>query len=91
MAVYLLAGLGLCEHCGNLITLEGFPIEAIDAEWRCPKCQGILGGKSFGYEGDGKKAQKVWWVGPDGKWVKIKPTEEFDLDSWHIIIQPRIL
>ena len=91
MTTYLLAGLGLCEHCETLLSLEGFPIEAIDAEWYCPKCQGILGGKSFGYEGKGKEAKKAWWVGTDGKWTRTKPTEDFDIGNWHIIIRPRIL
>jgi hypothetical protein len=82
--------LGLCEHCGLLLSIEDLPIEAMDAEWRCPKCEGILNGQSFGYEGSGQEYRKVLWVGRDGKWTKEKPTEPFDLGSWHIIIRPRV-
>jgi hypothetical protein len=89
LAIYLLASLGLCEHCGALLSLENLSIEAIDAEWRCSKCGGILNGPSFGYEGTDEGTKKVWWVGPDGKWTKKPPVKPFNLGNWRIIISPR--
>ena len=56
--IVILDGLGLCEHCGALFTLEDMPTEALDAEWRCSKCNGILSGKSFGYEKIGGEEKK---------------------------------
>ena len=79
-----LAGLGLCEHCGALITMEGLSAEAIDAEWNCPKCGEVLAHESFGYESG--KGDKIKWVGPDGKWTTEKPTNDFRLGSWDILI-----
>jgi hypothetical protein len=82
------AGLGLCEHCGTLISMEGMPSESIDAAWRCPKCKGILSEKSFGYE----NAKKKFWVGTDGKWAEkipeAPPFGEFILGSWRILLNP---
>jgi hypothetical protein len=85
----ILAGLGLCEHCGELLTIEDLPAEAINAVWLCPKCNGILSGKTFGYD---EKNKKVHWVGPDGKWLdkepKVAPFNEFTLGTWRILINP---
>jgi len=83
-----LAGLGLCEHCNILITIEDMPVEAMDAEWRCPNCEGILTGKSFGYE-DGKTT-KTRWVGKDKQWIKTKPEEDFELGNWFVIARKRL-
>lgn len=87
MVDVLLAGLGLCEHCGKLLTLQGMSASAMDAEWQCPSCKGKLTHKSFGYaSGQGGKVQ---WVGPEGKWVTQQPTKDFDLGGgWHVCISP---
>lgn len=86
--IFSLAVLGLCEHCGSLISMENMPGDAIEAEWKCPKCCGTLSGKSFGYN---KKATKTRWVGLGGKWKRKKPEKDFDLGNWHIMIQtPRM-
>jgi len=90
LRTYLLDCLGLCEHCGLLLSIEDLPADAMNAELRCPKCEGILNGESFGYDGNGEKTKKTRWVGPDRNWVKERPTEPFDLGSWHVIIQPRV-
>jgi len=79
-----LASLGLCEHCGELLTMQDLPVEAINAVWKCPKCKGILTYKSFGYEQIKGKWQKTRWVGEDGKWTETKPTAGFVLGSWFI-------
>jgi NAD-dependent SIR2 family protein deacetylase len=86
--VMLLAGLGLCEHCGELMSFEDMPPEAMDADWRCHKCGGVLTDKSFGYGKVNGKLQKVKWVGPDKTWVTEKPAENFELGSWYITIRP---
>ena len=79
------AGLGLCEHCQILLTMEDMPSESMDAEWRCPKCNGILTSKTFGYEElDKEKWERTRWVGKDGKWTNEKPREDFDLGHWHV-------
>ena len=74
------AGLGLCEHCQTLVSIQGMPAEAMDAEWNCPKCNRVLTEKTFGY----KNGKKVLWVGKDGKWVEKEPEGSFDLNDWHI-------
>jgi len=79
-----LGGLGLCEHCGTLITVEDMTGDAMDSEWHCPKCASVLSGLSFGYENEGKETKKVKWVGPEEKWVLEKPTKDFELGNWSI-------
>jgi len=64
--------LGLCEHCGVIVTMEGRPT---DGKWICG-CDNELTHKSFGVTENGKK---IRWVGPDGKWAKEKPTEDFKI------------
>ena len=81
-------GLGLCEHCGVLISVEDMSGDAMDGEWHCPKCTCVLSGLSFGYEGEGKETKKVKWVGPEGKWVAVKPTQDFEVGSWSILAVP---
>ena len=76
-----LASLGLCEHCGILLTIEDMPMGSMDAIWKCPKCSGVLTGKSFGYE----ENRKTRWVGNDGKWTTVRPTQSFDLGDWHVV------
>jgi hypothetical protein len=82
----LLVGLGLCEHCGTLITMEDMPSDSTDAIWCCPKCQKVITEKSFGYE----KGKKILWVGKDGKWTNAIPTSSwngFILGTWKVIIK----
>lgn len=91
MAVFLLVGLGLCEHCGALLSIEGMPAEAMDAKWNCPKCKKELTHKSFGFELIGGKFEKKYWVGPECKWVNEKPKKDFKLGNWDILIEaPRM-
>lgn len=80
------ASLGLCEHCGVLICLEGLPADAMDAKWVCPGCGGELTHKSFGYKTD--QGGKEKWVGPEGKWTTGKPTEDFVLGPYFVV--PRL-
>ncbi len=81
-----LAALGLCEHCGVLISLEDMPLDAMGAEWRCPQCEQVITGQSFGYN---ESHEKVRWVGKDKKWVENKPKEDFDLDGLTVVVNPR--
>ncbi|MFA6492546.1 MAG: hypothetical protein WCV58_00125 [Patescibacteria group bacterium] len=78
----LLSSLGICEHCQELITISDLPADAMDTDWRCPKCKGILNGESFGYEG---KSKRTKWVGKDGKWTTDQPAESFYLKNWEVI------
>ena len=64
--------LGLCEHCGVIVTMEGRPT---DEKWICV-CGEELNHESFGVTESG---EKIKWVSPDMKWVKEKPTENFKL------------
>ena len=86
--IVCLEALGLCEHCGALLTVEDFPAEAIDAEWRCLKCKGVITNKTFGYEEVRGVWKKIQWVGKGSKWTQRKPIENFDLNHWHITIEP---
>lgn len=43
----------ICEHCGAHLSLRGMPMDGLNAEWRCPKCNGIITEESW------KKA-KAW-------------------------------
>jgi hypothetical protein len=80
----LLEGLGLCEYCGILLSVEDMPGDAMDSVWCCPQCAGIISGLSFGYEGEGEATKKVKWVGPGGMWASEKPTKDFKVGSWSI-------
>jgi hypothetical protein len=84
----LLAGLGRCEHCGTVFSIENLPAEAMDAKWLCSNCEGELTDKSFGYEEVDGDWKKVKWVGPQGEWVSEKPTEDFELGRFFVIIRP---
>ena len=81
-----LESLGLCEHCGELLTLESMPLEAMDAIWRCPACNGVLEGESFGYEG----RTKVRWVGPGKTWVTEKPTKDSELGNLDVFVDYKV-
>lgn len=37
----------VCEHCETRLTLIDMPIDAIDAEWRCPNCNKVITEKSW--------------------------------------------
>ncbi len=88
MKTACLGALGLCEHCGALVSMEGMPAEAADANWACPKCRGELTHLSFGYDRDDEKSKKVRWVGPNAKWVDLEPTEDFMLGDLQVFVQP---
>jgi len=81
-------GIGKCEHCQTLLTVEDMPAESIDVIWLCPNCEKELTGKTFGYEGQGEETEKVKWVGPEGNWQENKPNKDFDLGSWRVTIRP---
>jgi len=61
------------------------PVEALNAEWRCPKCKGVLTHKSFGYKEIDGEWRKTRWVGEDGQWIGDKPIGGFELGSWFVI------
>ncbi len=87
-----LEALGLCEHCGALISIDGMPGESINADWVCSKCGKILSHVSFGYELDKTNKErrdfkKTKWVGPAGQWVAVKPTKDFDLGDWSVQVE----
>lgn len=86
MILVYVASLGLCEHCGILLSIEGIPADAMDAEWACPGCKGKLTHKSFGYATE--KGGKIKWVGPEGKWVGQKPAEDFTLGNFEVYVRP---
>lgn len=79
--------LGICEHCEKILSAQDMPVEAMDAEWRCPSCEQVLTGTTFGYERDpsGHFVKSVW-VGPDRKWVKERPVEDFEVGNFKVII-----
>lgn len=83
----LLETLGLCEHCGVLVFISDYAgDDTMDAEWLC-QCQGKLTHLSFGFDRGSSGARKVRWVGPDGKWVDEKPTEDFTLGDINVVIR----
>lgn len=86
--VVSLASLGLCEHCGVLLTMEEMPSDAINAEWRCFKCNDVLSHRSFGYDRGEQGAQKVKWVGPNGEWTEEEPKDDFDLGNLFVMSPP---
>ena len=71
--------LGICEHCGALVSLENLPAEALDAIWKCTKCENELTSKSFGFEKVKGEFKKVKWVDPEKKWTSVRPTENFNI------------
>lgn len=81
----LLEALGLCEHCGILLTAHDMSADSIDADWACPKCGKLLTEKTFGYETKDGKPSRVRWVGPNGNWINVRPSNEFILGNWRIV------
>lgn len=78
--------LGICERCGEILCMENLPSEAIDAEWHCPGCEGILSHRSFGFASE--QGGRAKWVGPDKKWTTTKPPDDFELGSWYVSVRP---
>lgn len=78
LATLRLAGLGLCEFCSSMLTLEGLPSHALSAPLKCPQCGLTLGHRSFGYKEETGEEGRDRWVGPDGRWIDVEPTEDFD-------------
>lgn len=81
----LLEALGLCEHCGALLTAHDMSVDSMDADWACPKCSKVLTGKTFGYETTDGEPKRVRWVGPDRNWTGNRPSTEFVLGNWRIV------
>lgn len=77
--------LGLCEHCNALVSLQDMPADSMDASWKCI-CQGELSHLSFGFDKASVEANKVRWVGPEGKWVQQRPTKDFELGNICVIV-----
>ncbi len=83
MRVLLIHGLGICERCGSLFTVQDIP-EGVG--WICPACKFKITDRSLGYEEyEGEK--RVKWVNKNG-WGP-KPKKDFDLvinsERCHII------
>jgi hypothetical protein len=76
--------LGLCEHCQTLLSLESMPGDAINGDWKCPSCKGILTHRSFGYESE--QGHKVQWVGPRKKWLSRKPQKDFRIGKLEVAV-----
>jgi len=83
--ILIAGGLGLCEHCGVLLSIENMPPDSMNADWYCLDCKKLLTGRSFGYESINNKWEKTKWVGKKGEWVADKPEEDFNLGDLHII------
>ncbi|KPJ55669.1 hypothetical protein AMJ49_06600 [Parcubacteria bacterium DG_74_2] len=73
--------LGICEHCGALVSLENLPAEALDAIWKCTKCEKELTSKSFGFEKIKGEFKKTKWVGPGKKWTFVRSTKNFNIGN----------
>ena len=86
--VVQLEGLGICEHCREVVSVEDFPVEATDATWRCPTCKKVLTHRSFGYQKVRGEFQKVRWVGRSGKWTAHRPERDFTLGNFDVVIEP---
>jgi hypothetical protein len=83
----LLEALGLCEHCGAMMSIQNMPADAADADWPCPKCKKKTTHKTFGYENIGGDWKRTKWVGKDGKWTSVKPTEDFPLGNLLVVME----
>jgi len=73
--------LGKCEHCGEILSMEEMPSEAMFATWACPKCEKVLSSKTFGYEEGGTK---VAWLNKQKEMVAERPTTDFELDELYV-------
>lgn len=81
MKIVSIAALGICEHCGVVLSIQDMPAEAMDGVWACPNCRKALTNESFGYSKNGKK---MHWVGPEGKWVDEEPSKRFQLGNFDV-------
>lgn len=79
--------LGICEHCGVLINMQEMGVAATIAGV-CPnlQCGEKLFEASFGLEGD----TLVRWVGPEGTWLSVQPTQEFQLGEWTVMVGTKL-
>lgn len=82
--LFLISGLGLCQHCGVLLSIELIPQEAISCRWFCPKCKKEVDHESFGYD---QKGERVKWVGADLKWTNLAPEEDFKLGGLSLVVR----
>ena len=63
-------GIGLCEHCGKVVSVEGREADGI---WLCEHCGSSITHESFGFDKPSFGARKVKWVGPGLNWVGERP------------------
>lgn len=88
--------LGICSNnnCQRLVSLEDLLAQkGLFYWWRCPYCQDIIEHTNFGYRAVYRpypvidQTIKIQWVGPDGKWTRSRPQQDFVLGSWHVTTQ----
>jgi len=83
----LVDSLGLCEHCGKLVSVTDYAgDDSGNAKWMC-SCGKEVTHVSFGYDRGTSGAKKVKWVGPDGKWTDARPSEDFKLGKIQVIMK----
>ena len=80
-----LEDLGLCEHCRAFSFLKDMPARS-NISWRCLRCGKKLTIENFGYKRQDGTYRKVKWVGGNCEWTENKPTENFSLGGWHVMI-----
>lgn len=81
--------LGLCEHCGKLISFTDYADdEGSNANWIC-MCGKPITHLSFGFDKGTAGAKKVKWVGPDGKWTNECPVDDFTLGNIQVVMKIR--
>ena len=78
------ASLGICEHCGVIVTFQNMPADSMNAEWKCRSCNGTLTHGSFGFTKEGGKEK---WVGPNSEWTTEMPTQDFILGNFDVHIR----
>jgi len=81
----LATNLGMCE-CGNIIATSKSPIDTFmhNPKQKCTYCEKELTLANFGYEAG--NPHKVKWIGPDKKWTDTRPSKNFTLGRWQIIV-----
>lgn len=81
----LLSNLGMCD-CGTVVATPQAPIDtfAHNKNQKCTHCEKILTLANFGYETG--TPQRTRWIGPDKKWTNTRPTRDFRLGRWYVII-----
>jgi hypothetical protein len=86
--------LGVCWCCRKIITVQWvFSCFLSNERIICftPGCGRVVIPKDFGYkivESGGKIdfVKNKWIIGPNGKWAEVKPSREFDLPRWHVVL-----